>query len=652
MARGNSIRHFFRWNRGRSWLGLAVSVVLVVAVVAGIRFSSEPESASAKAPRLPFRKRQDTDRSNSPQSAGPQDAPPIQSDYVATVNHEEISRDDLARQCLWHYGEEVLESLVNVKLISQECQRRNIAISREEVDAEVARMASRFGIPQDQWLQMLERERNITPKQYMQDIVWPMLALKKLGAASVEVTQTELHEAYENQFGPAVQTRLIACDSRSKAEQALAEAHQNPDDFGNVAKKYSDDVNSASVNGLIPPIRKHFGEPQIEQAAFALKPGEISPILQVGGQFVILKCEKHFEARQASFETAEPTLRENLRDQKIQTVAHDVMQQLQKNARIENVFNDEAKSRQMPGVAAVVNGQKIMVRTLADACIERHGLDVVDGMVSRKILEQECRRVGVNPSDADINAELDRAAMSMGKVDAQGRPDRDAWISFVTEEQGIPMELYIHDTVWPTVALKLLVGGHVAVTEEDLRKGFEANYGPRVRCRAILMDNQRRAVEVWQMARDNPTAEYFGTLAEQYSSDASSRSLRGEIPPIQKFGGEPKLEEEAFSLKPGDVSAVIQVGDRYVILFCEGYTEPKVVDFNAVRDLLAEDIREKKLRVAMAERFDAMKESARVHNRLAADRLVGHAAPASGQRPAGPRPAGPPTAAQAAPIRR
>ena len=63
--------------------------------------------------------------------------------------------------------------------------------------------------------------------------------------------------------------------------------------------QHSQDVNSASSSGLIQPIRRHLGDPKLEQAAFAMKQGEISPVVQVGDQFVILKCEGHLAAGKA-----------------------------------------------------------------------------------------------------------------------------------------------------------------------------------------------------------------------------------------------------------------------------------------------------------------------------------------------------------------
>jgi sugar/nucleoside kinase (ribokinase family) len=36
------------------------------------------------------------------------------------------------------------------------------------------------------------------------------------------------------------------------------------------------------------------------------------------------------------------------------------------------------------------------------------------------------------------------------------------------------------------------------------------------------------------------------------SIEPSSKSLRGEVPPIRKFGGQPQLEDVAFGLKPNE----------------------------------------------------------------------------------------------------
>ena len=612
-------------RRGRRWWAWGAVGTGVLAACLAFRYVQGPEEAQAQVPSSGRQTRNSTAPRRIPASprgaravdASKKESPAQQLDLIAVVNGEPIRRNELARQCLWHYGEEVLEKLVNKHLIVQHCQEKGITVSQDEVQAEIQRQAQRFRLPPDQWLKMLEKERNINPTQYARDIVWPTLALKKLAAARLQVTPEEIRREYESVYGEAVKARLIACTSEEKAKKIHALAMANPDDFGNLAKLHSDDTNSASAKGLIQPIRRHVGDPQLESVAFRLREGEISPILQVGGMYVFLKCEGRYPARQVPLEAVEKQLREAIEERKLSDVAEQLFAELQKRAQVEIIFSDPVKKKQFPGVAAIVNGKRITIRELAEECIARHGMEAVSGMINRRLIEQACRDRNITITQEDIDREIARAAVAFGKVDDQGRPQIQQWLDTVTAAQGIPVDLYIYDAVWPTVALKKLVGDRVDVTEEDLRKGYEANFGERVRCRAIVLDNPRRAQEVWEMARENPTVEYFGELAEQYSIEATSRALKGEVPPIQKHSGNPALEKEAFSLQPGELSAIVQVRDKWVILFCEGRTKPTKVDFAEVRDMIYEDIHEKKLRLAMADEFERLQSEAQIDNYLA-----------------------------------
>ena len=103
-----------------------------------------------------------------------------------------------------------------------------------------------------------------------------------------------------------------------------------------------------------------------------------------------------------------------------------------------------------------------------------------------------------------------------------------------------------------------------------------------------------------------------------FSIEASSRALRGEVPPIQKHGGQPALEEAVFTLAPGEISSIVQVGpEQYVIALCLGRTDPIQADIREVRDELYRDIYEKKQRLAMATQFEKLQKSATIDNFLA-----------------------------------
>ena len=392
-----------------------------------------------------------------------------------------------------HHGKEVLESLTNKHLIAEHCKIRNIIVTTKEIDAEIDRMADRFGLPTDQWLKMLKDERGISVAQYAKDIIWPTLALRKLADSRLRVSQEDLQEAYETQFGPAVQARVIVTSDLKKAQELRAQVLKNPEDFGNIAKEHSTDANSASAKGMIQPVRKHLGDPTIEKVAFTMREGEISDIIQVQGQYLFLKCDALIAARPVPMDQVQKLLEEAIRDKKLRLAAKDVFDELQRDTVVVNIYNDLQKRAQFPGVAATVNGHPITMEELAEECIERHGKDSLKGLINHRLVEQECQRRKIQVTQQDMDAEVVRAALIGAKPRKDGSPDVEAWRKYVIEEQDMTWDVYMHEVIWPEVALKKLAGDKVEITDEDLHRGFDANYGPRVRVRAIVLNNQRRA---------------------------------------------------------------------------------------------------------------------------------------------------------------
>ncbi len=546
---------------------------------------------------------------------------------VAVINQKPIQRSDLARECINRFGEDVLETLVNKHILLTECKQRGVVITKEEVEREITSMANKFGLTVEHWLGMLEDERKIDPRQYRNDIIWPTLALRKLAAKSIRVSEDEIKQAWDSQYGPKVKVRLIALMQKTKADQIYQQALANPTDFAELAMDHSQDVNSAPYGGIIPPIRRHMGSPELEQVAFSLRPGQISRVIHVANQYVILKCEKILaptEVSKKDFEVVRSRLEARINSEKQRDMAAETFSALQNTSQFQNVYNNPNLRQKIPGVAATINGKQITIRQLAEECILRHGISVLDIEINRQLLQQELKRRSLDVQQADLHREVERAARAFGITKNDGSPEINSWLKMVTEEQEVTKEIYMSDIVWPTVALKKLVGTRVQVTEEDLRKGFEANYGERVECLAIVMSDQRRAQKVWAEAHKSSNEEAFARLASIHSIEPISRNNDGEVPPIAKFSGQPKVEEAAFGLKPEEISGIIVSGDRYIILRAKGRTQPIVEDFTAVRDTLYEDILEKKIRASMGKEFDRIKESAQIDNFLAGTTQSGH----------------------------
>jgi len=602
------------------WLLASIAVAVVTACVV-VKSMDDGPQAAAQSPA----------RTAAPQGEQKLAKPaPPEHDVMALVNGKDISRRQLAQACVERYGEDVLESLVNKQLIEHHCRNRGISITQADIEAEVDRIAKRFRLDREQWLGMLEQERGVKPEEYKRDILWPTIALRKLAGSQISVNEDELREAYETRFGPKVRARLIVLSDAKRAAQLQRQLAANPDDFARVAMQESEDPNSASIGGLIQPIRLHTGEPLVEQAAFALEPGQVSSVLQVGGQqVVLLKCDEHLPAHNVKMADVKPSLEESIREEKLREVANGLFEKLQSSATVKNVYNDPQLRQAMPGVVATVNGEQITMVQLGQECLARHGEPVLEGEISRLLLQQELKRANATVTQADLEAEMGHAAVLAGVTTSNGQADLKRWIKLSTEQQDVSYEVYLRDSVWPSAALKKLTSGKVEVTQEDLEKSFQANHGERVRCRAIVLSQMRRAQEVWAKARENTSLEFFCKLAAEYSIEPTSKTLRGEVPPIRRFGGQPQLEEAAFALQKDEMSGIVQVGDKFVILKCEGRTEPVNVTLDEVRDILRGDLYEKKLRLAMAETFDRLQTQSRIDNYLAG---TSHAPPAQQAR--------------------
>lgn len=536
---------------------------------------------------------------------------------AAVVNGEQISAKQLGQECLRRYGEDILDSLINRQLIAQACAQQGITIKEAEVESEIVAVAKKFGLTVDNWINLLREERGVSIEQYRQEIIWPTIALRKLAVNETKVSDEDVQKAFESEYGPRVKVRVICTTKDKLAREALAAAKKNPGEFSDLSKKYSEDPNIASVGGMIPPIRRNLGDPNLEKIAFALKEGQVSDIIKVQNQYFILFCEGHEPQRIVDpkyVPDIKASLAERIKDQKLRGVSAEIFTKLQEEAQVATIFKEPKLQR--PGVAALINNTPISLTQLNDECLRRHGRNVLDGEINRKLLMQELTRKNLVVTPEDLEEEVARAAKLYGKTNADGSADVQAWLDEVVKQDGATVELYIDDAVWPSVALKKLVRSKVTVTDDDLQKGFESNYGPRIEVLAIVLADHRQAQRVWDMARNNPTDDYFGQLATEYSVEPVSKGNAGKVPPVRKHGGQPVVEKEAFKMKKGDLSTILAVADKYIILRCLGRTQPVVTKLDDVREELAADILENKLNTEMTKTFETIHTAAQIDNFL------------------------------------
>ncbi|QEH37589.1 Foldase protein PrsA precursor [Aquisphaera giovannonii] len=190
-------------------------------------------------------------------------------DPIAIVNDQVISRQQLADECVAREGKKVLETLINRAIVDQALKGQKKEVTAAEIDAEISNVAHRFGISREAWLRTLDKERNISPAQYARDLIYPTLALRKLSEAKVQVTDKDLRDAFESQYGDKLRCRMIMVDKLGKAQAIWEELRKNPAGFEKIAQEQSMDSGSRSLGGLLAqPITRHAYPQTLSDAAF------------------------------------------------------------------------------------------------------------------------------------------------------------------------------------------------------------------------------------------------------------------------------------------------------------------------------------------------------------------------------------------------
>ncbi len=253
-------------------------------------------------------------------------------DVVAVVNGQELSRHELADLLVGMYGREGVDRLIRRTLIKQEAKRLNIKANEDEiaerkeliVKGETQRQMKKNGLKDEEDLNRELEKAGATIEQYQKSIikkyesaigeVGTMLLAEKIIKKTINITDEELNEAYEEQFGEKIVARQIVLRMKRDAEKMLKRIKTGAD-FGALAKKESIDRTSASRGGRMRPFGPHG---ILGKAAAKLKKGEISEIVKTDSGYHILKIDNRIPRSMKKFSEVKDDLVKFVTARKIQ----------------------------------------------------------------------------------------------------------------------------------------------------------------------------------------------------------------------------------------------------------------------------------------------------------------------------------------------
>lgn len=224
-------------------------------------------------------------------------------EVVAEVEGTKITRGELARELLEYHGPDHLQHLINRKLVEKLAAKHQVAITAEDVRRQVEGAIAELHLTRAEFEEQVLKPRKLGFLQYVRDMVWPELVLRKLLEPRIEITPNDLDRAFEANFGPMRDIRLLVTDDRRLAQELWQKVAgvTNPTTrlvlFENLCREHSLDGPTAADGGKCRPIHRYSAFPEIEKAAFDLQPGQLSDVLQVPEGFVLILCVRHVPAQ-------------------------------------------------------------------------------------------------------------------------------------------------------------------------------------------------------------------------------------------------------------------------------------------------------------------------------------------------------------------
>jgi peptidyl-prolyl cis-trans isomerase C len=242
----------------------------------------------------------------------------------------------------------LIDQLVAYHVLAHEAHDRKLDATEAEVTARMTQIKG--GFPNEQAFQDALKTQSMTLERLQQQTRMGMQINKIIEAevaSKISVQDTDVDAFYKQnrqQFeqGESVHASHILImapqggdaakkqEARSKAEQVLKDVKGGAD-FAKVAKELSQDPGSAPNGGDLGFFPKGQTDPAFETAAFQLKPGAVSDVVETQFGFHVIKLHEHRAARTAPLAEVSVQIKEFLSGQ-------------QRDAKISE-FVDQAKTR-------------------------------------------------------------------------------------------------------------------------------------------------------------------------------------------------------------------------------------------------------------------------------------------------------------------
>jgi peptidyl-prolyl cis-trans isomerase SurA len=319
----------------------------------------------------------------------------IVEEIVARVNNEIITREDLAharesldsevrddchncnpeqlRAAAAEKEKNLLRDLIDQSLLVQRAKDADINVDTEVIKRLDA-IRQQYKLPD---MDALEREVTKTGQDYedfkgqIRDQLLTQELIRKEVGSRIIIAHEDVVKYYDDHKDEFVRPETVALREifvstegkpaadipalRKKAENLRDRVLKNGDDFGEMAKHYSDS-STAQQSGELGSFERSRLDPNIAAKVFTLNRGQMTDVIETKTGFEILQVAERYDAGEQPIEKVEPEITNRLYEQKMEPGLRAYLQTLREDSyiQIKPGYTDTAavKSEPIEEVAA------------------------------------------------------------------------------------------------------------------------------------------------------------------------------------------------------------------------------------------------------------------------------------------------------------
>jgi peptidyl-prolyl cis-trans isomerase SurA len=224
---------------------------------------------------------------------------------------------------------DALQQLIENKLLEQEMKKRKVEVSTRDIDAAIEDLLRENRITLDELKMVLAKEGMTltTYRERLRDNIGKMRLISREIKSKIVIKEEDMRKVYRDRIEELtlplevqVQQIFFAVPRDASRDRAAAvekeageilEKAKIGEDFAELAKRYSQSP-EGKAGGILGFFKSKELMPELEEAVFPLKTGEITPLVRSSEGFHILRVLDRKGGEPKSFAEAQVKIREEM----------------------------------------------------------------------------------------------------------------------------------------------------------------------------------------------------------------------------------------------------------------------------------------------------------------------------------------------------